>query len=266
MSRARYARYVAIGDSSTEGLDDPDGNGGYRGWANRLAEHLARVQGQVAYANLAIRGRRTAQIREEQLAPALAMEPDLVTLFTGTNDVVSRSFDLDAVMGDIEAMQTAFTDRGVTVLTFTMPDLVPVMPLARLIADKLERLNDALRTLSRRNGAILVDFARVEAASDPRLWSDDRLHANASGHERIAAALAHALALPGADDAWMHPLTNGSRPGRFGRTAAELRWWARHLLPWIVRHARGRSSGDGRVAKQPSLRPVYRDVVSPSTG
>src|SRR6185436_10937152 len=34
----RIERYVAIGDSSTEGLDDPRSAGGFRGWADRLAE------------------------------------------------------------------------------------------------------------------------------------------------------------------------------------------------------------------------------------
>src|SRR5207249_1163918 len=89
----RFERYVAIGDSSTEGLDDPDGNGGYRGWANRLAERIAAVQGELQYANLGVRGRRTRQIRDEQLAPAHAMRPDLVTMISVSNYVVARSFD-----------------------------------------------------------------------------------------------------------------------------------------------------------------------------
>src|SRR3954468_22071038 len=96
-----FARYVAIGDSSTEGLDDPDGRGGYRGWANRLAARIAAAQSTpLLYANLAIRGRATRAIRDEQLAPALAMKPDLVTLFTGTNDVVRRRFDASEVGRD----------------------------------------------------------------------------------------------------------------------------------------------------------------------
>ena len=37
--------YVAVGDSFTEGMDDPyadgDPRGEYRGWADRVAEHLA---------------------------------------------------------------------------------------------------------------------------------------------------------------------------------------------------------------------------------
>src|SRR6187402_2349958 len=99
----RFERYVAIGDSSTEGLDDPAGEGAYRGWANRLAEAIARAQatnGGLLYANLGIRGRKTREIRDQQLGPALAMRPDLVTLFSGTNDVVSRSFDPGAVAAD----------------------------------------------------------------------------------------------------------------------------------------------------------------------
>ena len=85
---APFSRYVAIGDSSTEGLDDPDGRGGYHGWANRLATRVASAQSSpLLYANLAIRGRSTRRIRDEQLGPAVAMRPDLVTLFTGTNDV-----------------------------------------------------------------------------------------------------------------------------------------------------------------------------------
>jgi lysophospholipase L1-like esterase len=58
-----FARYVAIGDSSTEGLDDPDGRGGYRGWADRLAQRVAQAQpSPLLYANLAIRGRTTREI------------------------------------------------------------------------------------------------------------------------------------------------------------------------------------------------------------
>ena len=65
---ATFRRYVAIGDSSTEGLEDPDGRGGYRGWADRLAQHIADGQDEpLEYANLAIRGMRMREIRIGQL-------------------------------------------------------------------------------------------------------------------------------------------------------------------------------------------------------
>jgi lysophospholipase L1-like esterase len=252
----RFERYVAIGDSSTEGLDDPDGLGGFRGWANRLAERIASAQGSLLYANLGIRGRRTRQILEGQLEPALAMQPDLVTVFSGTNDVVSRGFDPGTVARDMETIQRALIGAGATVLTFTLPDLTPVMPLARWIAPRVHALNDALRSAAEASGAILVDFAIYPMASDPRLWSLDRLHANSAGHARIAAALADALALPGATGDWRAPLPDVTSPALGQRLAAEWTWGRDHLFPWIWRHLRGRSSGDGRQPKRPRLLPV----------
>ncbi|MEK6688161.1 MAG: SGNH/GDSL hydrolase family protein [Gemmatimonadota bacterium] len=252
----RFHRYVAIGDSSTEGMDDPDGRGGYRGWANRLAERIATIQGSLLYANLGVRGRRTRQIREQQLEPALAMKPDLVTLFSGTNDVVRRHFDPEGFRKDLEAIQLALIASGATVIGFTLPDLTPVMPLGRLIRGKVAALNDQIRAASMASGAICVDMASHPVGSDPRLWSGDRLHANALGHARIAAALAHGLGLPGSDDSWSHPLPPLPAVGFLEPIRAELRWVTGHLLPWVWRHAHGRSSGDGRGPKRPELRPV----------
>ncbi|HEX2834682.1 MAG TPA: SGNH/GDSL hydrolase family protein [Thermoanaerobaculia bacterium] len=252
----RYERYVAIGDSTSEGLDDPDGRGGYRGWANRLAEHIAARQGSLLYANLAIRGRTTRQILEEQLAPALSMQPDLTTVVAGTNDVLRRHFDRAAFQHDLETMQRAFVETGATVLTFTLPDLTPVMPLARVLGDRVAQLNDAIRDACRNTNAILLDLAAYPVATDPRLWSDDRLHANAEGHARIAEALAHALGIEGFDKSWAEPFPDAHAPTTMDLVRAELAWCRRHLLPWIWRHLRGRSSGDGIRAKRPTLMPV----------
>ena len=252
-----FQRYVAIGDSSTEGLDDPDGRGGYRGWSSRLAERVAASQSTpLLYANLAVRGRTTRKIRNEQLESAAGMRPDLVTLFSGTNDVVKPQFDADEVASDVEHMQRTLIAGGATMLGFTLPDLSLVMPIGRLIAGRVRALNDGLRRAAAASGAILVDVAKYPVAGDPRLWSQDRLHANSAGHERIANALAWALGLPGTDDSWSQPLpTPWSRS--FGEgVAAEWRWQRDYFLPWVWRHARGRSSGDGKTAKRPTLSPV----------
>ncbi|MCH9647123.1 MAG: SGNH/GDSL hydrolase family protein [Deltaproteobacteria bacterium] len=252
-SGRRFERYVAIGDSSTEGLEDPDGQGGYRGWSTRLVERLALAQGSIEYANLAVRGRRTRRILEEQLEPALALRPDLATLFAGTNDVVASQFDLSAVAADLELMHGSLTKAGATVLTFTLPDLSPVMPLARAVWPRVQALNEALRGICARSGSLLVDLAAHPVASDPRLWSDDRLHANSAGHERIAAALAHALGLPGTNQGWSLPLEESLDRGILQLLGAEIAWVWRFLVPWVWRHSRGISSGDGRSAKQPDL-------------
>jgi lysophospholipase L1-like esterase len=251
-----FRRYVALGDSSTEGIDDPDGVGGYRGWSQRLAERIAAGQSGLHYANLGVRGLTTAQVRERQLTAALALRPDLATVFCGTNDVTGWSFDVRRVAADIEQMQRELVAAGATVLSFTLPDLTPLMPVARLIAPRIAALNEALFQASRATGSILVDFASHPSATDRRFWSEDRIHANAEGHARIADALADALRLPGSSAAWKQALP--PEPGLTRRQwwSAEARWMGRHLLPWAWQGMTGRSSAEGRSPKRPDLAPL----------
>lgn len=259
MSPHVYSRYVALGDSSTEGLEDPAPNGRHRGWADRFAQHVARSQDvPLLYANLAIRGRRTRQLVEEQLEPALAMRPDLATVFSGTNDVIRGSFDLDAVLADLRTLHLALRHHGATVLTITMPDLGELTPFAKRMSPRLEAFNAAVRRLCAETGTLLLDVARNPVACDRRLWHDDRLHANAEGHRRIADGLAHVLGLSGFDGAWTEPLSPEVPRATLHRTLDEVRWVAAYLTPWMLRRLVGRSSGDGITPKRPTLRPVDR--------
>ena len=255
-----YARYVALGDSSTEGLEDPSPDGsGYRGWANRFADHVAAAQrAPLLYANLAVRGRKTREVRSEQLDAALAMRPDLATVFSGVNDVVRRSCDVREVAADLEFMLRALRDQGATVLTITMPDLSAVVPLARLMRARLLALNELVREACTRTGAHCVDLAAHDVTTDMRLWDADRLHANSEGHRRIAAALAESIGAGDQNTWWTEPLPPEHTRRALGTIAGELRWARDYCLPWMWRHARGISSGDGRTAKRPSLLEVER--------
>ncbi|MBI3504234.1 MAG: SGNH/GDSL hydrolase family protein [Proteobacteria bacterium] len=260
MTAPRFARYVAIGDSSTEGLEDPLPGGRYRGWADRFAEHVAAAQAEpLLYANLAVRGRKTRQVRDEQLATALAMLPDLATVFAGVNDVARASCDVHAVAADLEFMYATLREQGATVLTITMPDLSAVVPLANLMRDRLLALNDLVRAAAERTGAICIDLAEHEVTRDLRLWHPDRLHANSEGHRRIALALAAAVGAVPSGGAWADPLPPCRPPNTIERLGAEIAWARDYFVPWVWRHMRGISSGDGRTAKRPALEPVRLD-------
>lgn len=248
-----FGRYVAIGDSSTEGLDDPDGSGGYRGWADRLAEHLARQNPDLLYANLAVRGRLAGQVRAEQLDCAVALEPDIATVFAGVNDLLRPAYDPATVLADIEAMQRALIATGATVLTITVPDRTRVMPLARRLAPRIAVFNEGIRALGERTGVRVVDVGAAPVAGDPRLWAADRLHANAVGHERIAAALAESLGLPEVDGSWADPLPFLPRRRPHEVARAEWAWLRGHFAPWVLRRLRGQSSGDAVEPKRPDL-------------
>jgi lysophospholipase L1-like esterase len=254
-----YLRYVALGDSQTEGVGDGDDVSGLRGWADRLADSVAATNPELTYANLAIRGRLAHQIHAEQLAPALALKPDLVTVVGGMNDLLRPRCDVDAVAGHLDAMFAALSAGGATVVTLTFPeDIARLVPLAKPLTGQFVALNRHIRASARRHEVIVAETAHHPVVTDPRLWSTDRLHASPLGHARIAAAMADALRLPDSDDSWSHalPVLPVKAGRRWHAAVDETRWAVGFLGPWLVRRVRGRSSGDGRSAKRPSLLPV----------
>lgn len=235
-----FRRYVAIGDSNTEGLEDPDGLGGYRGWADRLAQHVADGQIQpLEYANLAIRGLRMAEIRM-QFEPALALEPDLMTIFGGVNDVIAMRCDFAAIRADYATMFAEAQRREITVATFTMPDPAAINPLGKQLRDRMYRLDDLIREEAETYGVLVLDLQRIPIAEDPRLWFEDRLHGNPLGHERVSLGLAFLLGVEGATEAWTDPIDEDvARPRPRAQLAGDLDWAVHYLAPWLGKGLRG---------------------------
>jgi lysophospholipase L1-like esterase len=137
-----YRRFVAIGDSTTEGMDDPNGAGGYLGWADRLAERLSTGNPDLEYANLAIRGPYVARVRAEQLPVARDQKPDLASVIAGVNDLLRPRCDIVGLLGHLDPMYGTPPELGATVLTITQPTPVVVTQLAA-------RRNGGLRNTTR---------------------------------------------------------------------------------------------------------------------
>lgn len=256
----QYDRYVAIGDSQTEGLGDGDDTTGLRGWADRLAARLAELNSDFRYANLAVRGKLAGEVHAEQLASALELKPDLATVVAGLNDVLRPKFDVDAVAGHMEAMFASLTAAGARVATVTFPNVARIAPLAKPLLPRVLQLNARIREAAARHDVRVVETFSVDVTTDARVWSADRLHASPAGHQRIADSMAHVLELPDADDSWTHPLPTLPQPTRLTVIRTELRWVSGFLGPWLGRRIRGVSSGTGRTAKRPELTPFALDI------
>jgi lysophospholipase L1-like esterase len=250
---ATFRRYVAIGDSSTEGLEDPDGNGGYRGWADRLAQHIADGQDEpLEYANLAIRGMRMNEIRTGQLADALAMRPDLLSVFGGMNDAIVPRCDFDSIRADYVIIFSLARRQGATVLSFTVPDLSAINPLGMAFRERVTKLNDIIRTEAERHDVVVMDFEQYPVAQDPRLWFADRLHGNELGHEKMAAALAWRLGIDSFNEGWAVPLDGEPvRPRGRQLLTSDIDWAMHYLAPWLGKGIRGIRQGRGIQRKRP---------------
>lgn len=251
-----FRRYVALGDSQSEGLWDGDDDSGVHGFADRLAVQLDSLSPGLQYANLAVRGKRIRDVVDRQLPIAAAMEPDLITSCIGMNDVTRPGRLFQRALGDLEYLHERLSETGATVVTTTFPDLVQILPVGRLIATRVVEINDVIRTAATRHGFRLVDLYGATSMIDPDTWSSDRVHGSPKGHALFCAAAAEALNLPGSSHDWAIARSDVVRPGFRSRMYSQALWTQNLLMPWLWRHFRGISSGDVRGAKRTHLAPV----------
>lgn len=257
-----YHRYVALGDSQTEGLWDGDDTSGVHGFADRLAAILESQQPGVQYANLAVRGKRILDVLVDQLPAALEMAPDLVTLCIGMNDVIRPGRAFKRALADLDLLHARLAESGATVVTTTFPDLARIMPVGRLLTKRVIRINDVIRSAAARYDFRLVDLYAAESMGDPEVWSLDRVHGSPKGHQMFAAAAAEALNLPGSNHDWAQARLDVEVPGFRSRMYSQALWAQNMMVPWFWRLLRGLSNGWGRSPKRPRLEPVAVGVAS----
>lgn len=253
---AGYSRYVAIGDSQTEGLWDGDDSVGLRGFADRLAELIDTHHPGLTYANLAVRGRRIRDLLDEQLPLALAMQPDLVTVCIGMNDVTRPGLHFEGALAELEDLYAQLALSGATVVTTTFPDIARVIPIGRVLATRVLRINDEIRKACDWYDFRLVDLFNASSMTDPGTWSPDRVHGSPKGHALFAAAAAEALGLPGSNHDWAELPDAPARQSLRSMAYSQALWTQNMLMPWVWRHVRGRSAGDGRGPRRPRLERV----------
>lgn len=133
--RGRPLRFVALGDSLTEGVGDPVGDGEWRGWAALLADGF--VGERVGFTNLAVSGSQTRDVLERQLPAALVLRPDLVSVVVGVNDTLRCTFDIGAVAARLDRVYAACSEQGAVLLTACLPDPGTMLGLPGALAHPL---------------------------------------------------------------------------------------------------------------------------------
>jgi lysophospholipase L1-like esterase len=257
-----WTRYVAIGDSFTEGLwDSPAGEDApQRGWADVLAgilsqRRVAAGEQPLEYANLAIRGRLLKPILLDQVPAALDLKPDLVSLVGGGNDILRPAADVDRLARNLEAAVVRLRSAGIDVLLGTGFD-TKGSPIVKATRSRVGIYNAEIWSMARRHGAYVLDLWGMRSLADWRMWSEDRIHLTTEGHARAAQAALVGLGLEPDRPDWDDPLAP-LPPMGFAETARwNAHWLRHHLYPWATRRLHGRSSGDLRMPKRPELAPV----------
>ena len=256
-----FTRYVAIGDSFTEGMSDADPGRAnrYVGWADRLAAHLARTASEsnqvFGYANLAVRGRLLDDIVGPQLDDALVLEPDLVSMVGGGNDILRPKADIDALAARLENAVARLRASGAGVLMATPTDPRDA-PLVKATRGRAAIYTAHIWSIARRHDAHVIDLLGMGALRDWRMWAPDRIHLTSEGHRRVALNAFSTLGFSAKDAGWAIPLPAAPPISRADAARANAQWAREYVGPWVRRRLRGESSGDTISAKRPALTPL----------
>ena len=202
-TRRSVRSYVAIGDSFTAGAAEANAVEGHatKLWADDLAEALraGAPDGELTYRNLAVAGASAPEVAAGQIEPALALAPDLVTVFCGANDVLlSVRPDIDgfrAALGEIfGSLREGVPDA--TIITATCPDL-QLLPLRQRSRERvtrgMEAVSQAIRELADRHDVLCLDLATNPEAGRPENFAADWIHLSDTGRRRTAGLFAEAL-------------------------------------------------------------------------
>ncbi|MGF3055213.1 SGNH/GDSL hydrolase family protein [Microbacterium sp. YY-01] len=250
-------RFVAIGDSFTEGVGDERADGTVRGWADRVAQQWANNVGTpIEYANLAIRGRLAWPIVEEQLEPALALNPTHLSFNAGGNDMLRPRADMEHIVDAYSRVVRRCDEQGVAVILLSGANPSRQLPLSTTIQRRGDVLSAAvLRRFAHRDDIVRALNWPDAELSRPPYWSSDRLHMNALGHRRVAARVLTELGQQAPADWWQEPAERFEGPSGWA-------YYREFVGPWVHRRLTGTSSGDGRAAKHPEFIAVSPEAAA----
>ena len=186
--RPQLSLYVALGDSFTAGTGCAAGEA----WPERLAAGLRAHNPSLAFRNLAVEGATSSEVLE-QLPEAIELEPDLVTVVCGANDVLRSTRPdasayarrLGAIFGRLQRANPA-----VRLVTATSPERWDFLPLGPRTRERVERgicrVNRATRVVAEAYRVPYLEVAGHPGLCEPENFSADGLHPSPLGHRRAA--------------------------------------------------------------------------------
>jgi lysophospholipase L1-like esterase len=172
-----------MGDSFTAGVDPSVPR-----WPDELARSL-----RARYVNLAEVGATSEHVERDQLAQALELSPDVITLVCGANDVLLNTRpDPEAYAARLSRMFARLRRElpAVMIMTATYPDIsqfLDLRPRSRSRVERgMKRFNDACRAVARRHHVVLLEGFDHPAASSRATFAADGFHPSEEGHRAAA--------------------------------------------------------------------------------
>jgi lysophospholipase L1-like esterase len=183
--------YVALGDSTGAGVGARDG-----GYVARIFKRLLERRPESKLSNLCVSGSTTADLLRSQLDRGVALNPDLVTVGIGVNDI-GHGLTLEQFSKNYEQILSTLKQKThAQIIVSNIPDVssAPRIPgaLRREYQRQIEQFSQRLGEIAARYGATVFDvhsITKAELPSHPEYFSSDGFHPSDKGYELWASEM-----------------------------------------------------------------------------
>lgn len=188
--------YVALGDSTGAGVGARDG-----GYVARLFKRIEERRPGSTLSNLCMSGATTEDIVRAQLEKGVALNPDLVTVGIGINDI-GHGLTLEQFSKNYEEILTTLKEKTHAQIVVTnIPDVSSAPRIPSVMRTTYQRQIDQfcqrLEEIAKRHGVTVFDVYSItknELPSHPEYFSNDGFHPSDEGYELWATNMWPTLA------------------------------------------------------------------------
>jgi len=177
--------YVALGDSTGYGIGAREG-----GYVKRLFDRIDARRPTSTLLNLCVSGATTDDVVRGQLDRAVQLNPDLVTVGIGINDI-GHGLTLEQFSKNYETILSTLKEKTHAQIVVTnIPDIssAPTIPgpLRQGYQQKIVQFSQRLEEIAARHDVTVFDVYTIttkELPSHPEYFSSDGFHPSDAGYE-----------------------------------------------------------------------------------
>ncbi|OGD85126.1 hypothetical protein A2696_00125 [Candidatus Curtissbacteria bacterium RIFCSPHIGHO2_01_FULL_41_13] len=185
--------FVAMGDSTVEGIGASDKT---KSFASVVYDVLKKENRNAKFHNLGKSGARIKDIIDNQLQEGLDLNPDLVLISVGVNDLRARTKIADFERDLKYLLETITSQAQARMIINSIPDFsnLPSVPffVRFYVRSAVKKFNNVLKKQVQESDATFVDLhsgASIFTKNYPELISSDGFHPSDIGYAFWAAAI-----------------------------------------------------------------------------
>ena len=183
--------YVALGDSTGAGVGARDG-----GYVARIFKRLVEHRPGSKLSNLCVSGATTEDLLRAQLDRGVALDPDLVTVGIGINDI-GHGLTLEQFSKNYEQIISTLKEKThARIVVSNIPDISTAPripgPLRSQYQRQIVQFSERLGEIANRYGVTVFDvhtITKAELPSHPEYFSADGFHPSDQGYELWASSM-----------------------------------------------------------------------------